>query len=70
MSYAQNVRRKVLPICKYFLKGYCRNQSKCHQPHKSNICEEKVCRDPYCREKPTNNGKYYAREGECTNEYN
>ena len=65
MSGEENVRHGGPPVWKHHQRGYCKNGSKCHQPHNNDICSEKVCRDPYCQERHPKTCKFYARNGDC-----
>ena len=65
MSGEENVRQGGPPVCKHHQRGYCKNKSKCLQPHNNNICSEKVCRDPYCQERHPKTCKFYARNADC-----
>lgn len=61
----QNVGHDPSPVCKHHQRGYCRNGSQCHQVHNSNICRERVCRNPMCRERHPKTCKFYLRVGGC-----
>ena len=65
MSELQNVGQVRSPVCKHHQRGYCRNESQCSQTHNDNVCKERVCRNPECRERHPKICKYYIRNGEC-----
>ena len=65
MSEHQNVGHQQHPVCKYYQRGYCRKRSQCSQEHNNNKCKDRVCRNPWCRERHPKTCKYFLINGEC-----
>ena len=65
MSEPQNMGHQQQSVCKHYQRGYCRKRSQCSQEHNNNICKERVCRNPRCRERHPKTCKYFLINGEC-----
>ena len=65
MSNKHNVGHDQSPVFKHHQRGHCRIVSECHQAHNNNICRERVCRNPMCRERHPKIGKFYMKNGGC-----